>query len=102
MSTQTYTDKESKSQVESVNTTDSKECLTKITPVENTPFAKVYEDGKHFGIIGKHRITESFENESELDEDLKQINWNRITQIIWAVCEQYEISREIQKNSNNE
>ena len=89
MSTQTKTDEELKLQQESSNTTDKKNSLIDIEVLENTPFGVVTIEGKSFGVIGQNRITEEYEDVEKLKEDLKKIDWNKITNVIWNVCELY-------------
>ena len=81
-------DKQSKLQEGSLDTTD-KQISLKI--IENTPFAIVTEKGQNFGVIGKHRITESYEKIEELEEELKKIDWDKIVQVIWAVVKQFNL-----------
>lgn len=89
MSTQTNTDKELKSQQESLNTTDSKNSLIDIEVMENTPFGIVTIEGKSFGVIGQNRITEEYEDINKLKKDLSKLDWNKITNVIWNVCDLY-------------
>ena len=50
--------------------------------VDNSPFTIVsLEDEGHFGVMGKWRITESFDSVEEAEKDLNVINWNRVIQI---------------------
>ena len=83
------TDKESKSQQESSNTTGNKNSLIDIEVLENTPFGIVTIEGKSFGVIGQNRITEEYEDIKKLKKDLAKIDWNKITNVIWNVCELY-------------
>ena len=53
--------------------------------LENTPFTMINQDEKWFGVIGEHRISEMHKTKEELEEDLKQISWNRIVQVLWAI-----------------
>ena len=89
MSTQTNSDKELKLQQESSNTTDSKNSLIDIKVLEETPFGTVTIEGKSFGVIGQNRITEEYEDVEKLKEDLAKIVWNKITNVIWNVCDLY-------------
>ena len=89
MSTQTNTDKELKLQQELSNTTDSKNSLIDIEALDNTPFGIITIEGKSFGVIGQNRITEEYEDVEMLKEDLVKIDWNKITNVIWNVCELY-------------
>lgn len=89
MNTKTNTDKELKSQQELSNTTDNKNSLIDIEVLENTPFGIVTIEGKSFGVIGQNRITEEYEDIKKLKKDLGKIDWNKITNVIWSVCNLY-------------
>ena len=89
MSTQTNSDKELKSQQESSNTTDSKNSLMNIEVLDNTPFGTVTIEGKSFGVIGQNRITEEYEDIQKLKKDLQKIDWNKIVNVVWNVCDLY-------------
>ena len=89
MSTQTKTDKELRLQQESSNTTDKKNSLIDIEVLEDTPFGIVTIEGKSFGVIGQNRITDDYEDVEKLREDLKKIDWNKIVNVIWNVCDLY-------------
>lgn len=54
------------------------------TIVENTPFNIITdnEDKLHFGVMGKHRITEKSENYEQIEKELKEITWDKIIQVI--------------------
>jgi hypothetical protein len=58
--------------------------------IENTPFTIVTEGNEHFGLIGNHRITESYENKETLKEELVKFSWDRVAQVIWAVVEKFK------------
>ena len=89
MSTQTKTDKELKLQQESSNTADKKNSLIDIKVLEDTPFGTVTIEGKSFGVIGQNRITDYYDDIEKLKEDLKKIEWNKIVNVIWNVCDLY-------------
>ena len=89
MSTKTNTDKKSKLQQESSNITDSKNSLIDIEVLENTPFGIVTIEEKSFGVIGQNRITEEYEDVEKLKEDLAKIDWNKIVNVVWNVCDLY-------------
>ena len=89
MSTEMKTDKKSKLQQESSNTTGNKKSLIDIEVLENTLFGVVTIEGKSFGVIGQNRITEEYEDVVKLKEDLAKIDWNKITNVIWNVCDLY-------------
>ena len=89
MSTEMKTDKELKLQQESSNTTDNTNSLIDIEVLEDTPFGTVTIEGRSFGVIGQNRITEEYEDLEKLREDLKRIDWNKIVNVIWNVCDLY-------------
>jgi hypothetical protein len=64
------------------------------TNVENSPFTIVRQEDKYYGVIGNHRLTDSYDNLEDLKEDLLEISWNRLTQVIWAVVEKFKINNE--------
>lgn len=69
---------------------DNKDYLNRFENVENTPFTIVNQDDKYYGVIGKHRITELYENKEELKKELETITWDRVCQVIWAVVEKFQ------------
>ena len=89
MSTQTNSDKELKLQQESSNTTDNKNSLIDIEVLDNTPFRVVTIEGKSFGVIGHNRITEEYEDVEKLKGDLRKVDWNKVVNVIWNVCDLY-------------
>ena len=105
MSTQTKEGKKLKSQQESSNTTDKQNSLIDIEVLENTPFGIVTIEGKSFGVIGQNRITEEYEDIEKLKEDLMKIDWNKIVNVIWNVCDLYwkgkMINDKTQENEQN-
>lgn len=101
MSTQTNKDKELKSQQELSNTTDSKNSLIDIEIVDDTPFGIVTIEGRSFGVIGQNRITEDYEDVKKLKKDLSKIDWNKITNVIWSVCDLYWKGKLINDNKQD-
>lgn len=61
-----------------------------ITTIEETPFAIVKIKEGYIGVIGNHRITEPYLNKKNLEKELKEFTWNRVTQVIWAVVEKFK------------
>lgn len=59
------------------------------TQIENTPFTIVKQKKEYFGLIGEHRITDSYEDFNEIEKAIKEITWDRIVQVIWAITEKY-------------
>ena len=103
MYTKTKTDKKLKSQQDSSNTTDNKSSLIDIKVLENTPFGIVTIEGKSFGVIGQNRITEEYEDVEKLKEDLAKVDWNKIVNLVWNVCDLYWKAKLInEKKEDNE
>ena len=97
------TDRELKLQQDSSNTTDNKNSLIDIKVLEGTPFGTVTINGRSFGVIGQNRITDEYEDIEKLKEDLMKIDWNKIVNVIWNVCDLYWKGKIINdKTQNNE
>ncbi len=76
----------------SVETLDNKNSNSEIfthEQVEETPFTIIKHDEKYFGVLGNHRVTQLYDTKEECEADLKDINWNRVMQVIWAVVEKF-------------
>lgn len=82
---------ESKLQEDMLDTTDKQDSSHELEfiNIDESPFTIVREKDSYYGILGKHRITEKYDNKEECAKDLVEINWNRITQVIWAITEKY-------------
>lgn len=83
---------ESLNTLTSVETLDNKNSNSEIfthEQVEETPFTIIKQDEKYFGVLGNHKITQLFDTKEECETDLKDINWNRVMQVIWAVVEKF-------------
>lgn len=84
--------KESLNTQTSVETLDNKNSNSEMfesTQVEETPFTIIKHEEQYFGVLGNHRITQLFNTKEECEADLKDINWNRVMQVIWAVVEKF-------------
>jgi len=58
------------------------------TDIPNSPFTIIsLRGGKHFGVLGKYRITEEHNTREEAIKDAEKINWNNITRLISIVTE---------------
>jgi hypothetical protein len=55
--------------------------------LENSPFTLVNNEGKWYGLMGNHRLTEAYEDRETLVKELTEITWNRLTQVMWAISE---------------
>lgn len=84
--------KESSNTQTSVETLDNKNSNSEMfthEQVEETPFTIIKHEEKYFGVLGNHRVTQLFDTKEECENDLKDINWNRVMQVIWAVVEKF-------------
>ena len=91
MSTETNTDKELKLQQELSDITDNKGF--KFEEVEGTPFTLFNEDGVYYGLCGNLRLTNGSNNKEEVINELKEVSWARITQVIYAMIEGNELRK---------
>ena len=86
MNTEMNTNKEFKSQEDLLDTTDRQDFGIKI--VEGTPIAILSSDRGHFGVIGKNRVTDIYNNYEECLKICKGIpTWEMITSLIERVVE---------------
>jgi hypothetical protein len=85
-----------KKQEESLNTTDNRDFSNsyEFENIEKSPFTIVKHENVYYGVIGNHRLTESYENKEELKEELVKITWDRLLQVIWAVNEKFSEQKE--------
>ncbi|AYQ58225.1 putative VP3 [Microviridae sp.] len=84
--------KELSNTLTSVETLDNKNSNSEMftqEQIEDTPFTIIKHEEQYFGVLGKHRITQLFDTKEECEADLKEINWNRVMQVIWAVVEKF-------------
>ena len=78
--------KQLKQQEGSSNITDKQDFGIKI--VEGTPIAILSSDKGHFGVIGKNRVTEVYENYEECLKHCKgNPTWEMVTALIERVIE---------------
>ena len=82
---------ELKQQDVSLDTTDKENSSTELEfiTIEKTPFTIVRQEKEYFGLIGEHRITESYDNLEKCKKEVQEITWDRIVQVIWAITEKY-------------
>lgn len=59
----------------------------KRTDVKETPFTIIEIEGKFFGALANYRITEEYKTFIEVEQELKKITWNRITQVMGILIE---------------
>lgn len=55
--------------------------------IKDSPFVIVGNEKGWVGTMGKYRITEPYDNKEDCEEELKEITWNRIVQIIIIINE---------------
>jgi len=75
---------------------DKQESSTELefTNIEGTPFTIVKQNGLYYGLIGNHRITESYLLKEVLEKEITEITWDRILQVVWAVTEKFKMNKE--------
>lgn len=83
-------------QKESLNTTDKQ--VSTFKPLEGTPFTLVTDNGKVFGVMGKYRLTEGFENEEEAEKEVKTITWDRLIQVFSIMINEQDKIKELNNN----
>lgn len=78
-----------KQQEELLGTTDNKKSgeIVSYEKLENTPFTLVEVETGVFGAIGLNRVTEIRDTKEEVRDELMEITWDRITQVIWIIAE---------------
>ena len=74
--------------------------LIKFTDVENTPFTVISKEDEHIVMLGKYRVSETFENQEEAIKDAESITWNRITQLITIMLRLDEEVKDLKTNEN--
>lgn len=76
--------------------TENKELIQQ-TPVEDTPFTMVKYEDKYFLTMGKYRLTEPMENESEVRKHLSTHKWEITLQLIDIMITMKEESKREQE-----
>lgn len=79
--------KQSQMNVEKTDSKDSSSELISRVDIKDTPFTIITTEEKHFGAMGRYRITELYNTYEEAVEETKKITWNRIVQVIQLVTE---------------
>lgn len=64
------------------NSNSSNEELIKRNEIPKTPFTIISVEEGHFGTLGKYRITEIHDTYEEAKQDVEEITWDRIVQVI--------------------
>lgn len=78
---------------EQTNAENTNNYKSNFEEVKDTPFAIVEENEEYFGVIGKYRITEKWENKKNLEENLKEITWNKIVTLVAILMEKENINK---------
>jgi len=79
--------KKSQLNVKEADNKDSNSEIIKRKDIKNSPFIVITVEKGSFGTMGKYRITEIYETPEEVEEELKEITWNRIIQVIQLLTE---------------
>lgn len=73
--------------------------LIKIIPIEGTPFSIVKIEEEMFGAISNAQVTEKVKynkkNLKKIKEELTEISWNRITQLVSIMINESEKIKEV-------
>lgn len=72
--------------VEKANKQGSSE-LVQREQLKNTPFTMIGLENRWFGTMGEYRMTEEYESKEELENELSNITWNRIIQVMMVLDE---------------
>lgn len=59
--------------------------------VPDSPFTIIGIDNEFFGAMGKYRITEPSVNKEVIENELKNITWNRLVQVIMIIFESNKV-----------
>lgn len=74
--------------------------LIKREDIKDSPFHLISTEKGHFVSVGEYRITELRETREQALDDIKDITWNRIVQIVLILMEQRQkIEQEIAKSN---
>lgn len=73
-------------------TSNSTSELTEVIRIEDTPFSAVRIENKYFLAMGKYRLTDLVDTYQEIEQNVHNITWNRLTQVIAIICDE-EISK---------
>lgn len=66
----------------------------KFEKIEDTPFTIMSEEGIWYGLCGNNRITAGYTNREALEEELRRVDWNKITQVIYTMVEKWKQLKE--------
>lgn len=75
--------------------------LVKRVELKDTPFMMVSvqdentNEVRHFGTMGKWRVTELYDKQSKVQTELEKVTWNRLMQVIGIVLDEREEVKKI-------
>ena len=85
--------------VEGMDSKKSGEELVKRERIDNSPFEVVTVDGYSFGAMGDYRVTEKCNSIEEVKEELSEITWNRVIQVVMILQEIKEKMSKLNKKN---
>ncbi len=70
------------------DTSKNTETLNRVE-VKDTPITVIHnlEDNRSFGVMGKYRVTEIYDDPRKVEKELKKVTWNRVIQVIMIMRE---------------
>jgi hypothetical protein len=71
---------------------EMQEELISRTDVKDSPFQVIGIEGKYFGCMGNYRLTEQFDTEEEVLDDLDGFSWNRVVQVMMLLNEKLNVN----------
>ena len=69
------------------NQTNQNTELIKRTDIPNSPFIIVSTEEGHFGALANYKMTPTYGTEKEVLDDLGDVTWNKITNLIIVLIE---------------
>ena len=64
---------------------EENEKMIERTELENSPFIVVTTEEGSFGTLGKYRLTEVYKDKQKCIDEMHDITWNRIIQVVSLV-----------------
>lgn len=64
-----------------------KKQLIKKEEIKNSPFTIITIEKESFGVMGEYRVTQKYKTKKEVKEELENITWNRIVQVMLILTE---------------
>lgn len=75
--------------------------LVETIPIENEPFIILKWDEKYYLCLGKYRLTEALDSEEEAREQVYNVSWYRLLQVMHAVVAEEIHAHRQQKGDTN-